>query len=386
MITIPNRAGVYKIVNLVTGDFYIGSAANLRTRKNHHFHKLKHNKHVNKFLQEDYNDKERYGPDAFQFEVILLCEPEECIALETQYIDELAPTYNQAPEAGSQKGFEHSDETKQLISERSTGIKKGTGKKAQKKLQELQEAIGAVDSGHTLASALVSTPNQPKRKMFDLNSMRNLAQYKDLTDEEWDVKSQEILLNLEPNADFEKLIEGKLKQFEEAYDLSDMKFNDLETLRALCQAVIFLEIYEQRSFLMAQQEITGESINLTSKLEEWKNNLRVSISKLQDDLKITRKTRKSEHSESVAEEIEKLQADAREFFEQKMAFLFCEGRNGDKDCDMLLSTTWFLYFEEDNQMSLHCKRCGHTTKLKSKDVLKSGARMSNKPNLLPEGL
>lgn len=383
-VTIPNKAGVYKIVNLKTGDFYVGSAANLRTRKNHHFHKLKHQKHVNKFLQEDYD---KYGPDAFQFEVVLYCEPDECLDLEQKYIDELSPTYNQAPSAGSQKGFEQTEETKRLISERSTGIAKGTGKKAMKKLQQLQEATNAVESGHEQVTGVVATPfsqQMPQRRVrpFDLRSMRNLKQYKDLTAEEWEEKSQELLFNLEPNDEFEKLIQEKLKSFEDAYDLSDMKFNDMETLRALCQAVIFLEIYEQRSFLFSRQEPTMELLTLMDKLEQWKTALRTSISKLQDDLKITRKTRKSEQSESVIEEIGKLKGKAMEFYKEKFAYIFCENEK----CNELLSTTWFLYLEEDNEMNLHCKRCNKYTKVNSKDILSKGIRMSNRPDLLPEGL
>ena len=45
------NSGVYKIVNIQNGDFYIGSSINLSLREKNHFNKLKHGKHVNTYLQ-----------------------------------------------------------------------------------------------------------------------------------------------------------------------------------------------------------------------------------------------------------------------------------------------------------------------------------------------
>ena len=39
------NSGVYKIVNIQNGDFYIGSSINLSLREKNHFNKLKHGKH-----------------------------------------------------------------------------------------------------------------------------------------------------------------------------------------------------------------------------------------------------------------------------------------------------------------------------------------------------
>ena len=45
-----NKSGIYKILNIVTGDFYIGSAICFRTRFNTHISKINSRKHHNKHL------------------------------------------------------------------------------------------------------------------------------------------------------------------------------------------------------------------------------------------------------------------------------------------------------------------------------------------------
>jgi group I intron endonuclease len=62
-----NRSGIYKIVNTVTGDCYVGSAVNIGDRKLKHFHQLRHNKHHSKYLQRSFNV---HGEAAFVFSII----------------------------------------------------------------------------------------------------------------------------------------------------------------------------------------------------------------------------------------------------------------------------------------------------------------------------
>ena len=60
-------SGIYKIANQVTGDFYIGSAIDLSSRKYNHWLSLKKQKHHNLYLQRAFN---KYGKDFFKFEII----------------------------------------------------------------------------------------------------------------------------------------------------------------------------------------------------------------------------------------------------------------------------------------------------------------------------
>lgn len=107
------HTGIYMIKNTRNGRFYIGSAIRFSHRWATHLRGLNANKHHSKFMQRDWN---KSGPDCFEFEVLIYCEPEMLIANEQRFIDELKPVYNSAPMAGSQLGFKMSDESKAKLS------------------------------------------------------------------------------------------------------------------------------------------------------------------------------------------------------------------------------------------------------------------------------
>src|SRR5258707_13712753 len=64
---IPTASGIYKITCTANKRIYIGSAVNLRQRRSEHFSGLQHSTHHNPILQNAWN---KYGPDAFTFEVL----------------------------------------------------------------------------------------------------------------------------------------------------------------------------------------------------------------------------------------------------------------------------------------------------------------------------
>jgi group I intron endonuclease len=77
-------SGIYKIINKINGDFYIGSSKNILRRKNEHIKKLNSNKHQNTILQRAWN---KYGEDNFIFEIVEECELEILFDTEQKYID-----------------------------------------------------------------------------------------------------------------------------------------------------------------------------------------------------------------------------------------------------------------------------------------------------------
>ena len=83
--------GVYKIVNTITGDFYIGSSKDVKQRWTVHKCQSVWNKYPNKQL---YKDMRKYGVDKFEFQVIEEVEPEYLKETEQQFIEKLHPTYN----------------------------------------------------------------------------------------------------------------------------------------------------------------------------------------------------------------------------------------------------------------------------------------------------
>lgn len=83
MEKILNSSGIYKIVCAKNNKIYIGSALNLNKRKREHFSCLKNNTHFNHYLQNCFN---KYGEEAFIFEVVLYCEQNELLIKEEEQI------------------------------------------------------------------------------------------------------------------------------------------------------------------------------------------------------------------------------------------------------------------------------------------------------------
>ena len=75
------KSGIYKIVNIVSNKYYIGSAKCFINRWKVHESHLRLDKHHNIKLQNSYNF---HGPDAFQFEILELCEYEKDIIVERE--------------------------------------------------------------------------------------------------------------------------------------------------------------------------------------------------------------------------------------------------------------------------------------------------------------
>lgn len=223
------------------------------------------------------------------------------------------------------------------------------------------------------------------------NQLRNLAQYKNMTDEEFkaamlkldeDWFQQELVVLADT---FEERVKKKMDEFREDYDLSDMKFNDKETLKILCKALITVEDYETILVRLRTASMfnLAKSVPLIKEFSKIISDTRRDISRLQDDLKISRKIRKSTKEESARADLARIKEQASKFYKKKMMYVFC------KKCNMLLSTIWFLYPEKENTLSVVCSRrytddegkvidtCGHVTTIASNRLLEK--RGTNHP-------
>jgi hypothetical protein len=222
------------------------------------------------------------------------------------------------------------------------------------------------------------------KKSGKYSRMRNLAQYRDLSDEEFDEVITKKSMGIEQSKGFEDRISRKLQEFENDYDLSDMKINDMDTLRALIQAQISLEDYEQHQYKLRSAGITDEMIYASEKLSKIMSDLRADISKFQQDLNITRKVRKSDKELSTIAYLSNLQAQAKKYYEQKMQYIFCP------KCNMLLGTIWCQYPHNDrNKVHLICGRvypdgskCGEKVTVSIDELVKN--RGTNKREVTPE--
>ena len=84
-------SGVYKITNTITGDFYIGSSKDVKSRWACHKCLSKWKEHPNNPL---YLDMKKYGTDRFEMQILEEVEPSSLKEKEQQFIEKLKPTYN----------------------------------------------------------------------------------------------------------------------------------------------------------------------------------------------------------------------------------------------------------------------------------------------------
>ena len=112
-------SGIYIIRNLISGKVYIGSAVDIKARWRSHCSTLSGRYHINTHLQRAWS---KNGPGAFEFKVLLYCEPVDLIHYEQTMIDDYRKEYgrdmlyNIRPLARSNLGLKHTSETKAKMS------------------------------------------------------------------------------------------------------------------------------------------------------------------------------------------------------------------------------------------------------------------------------
>ena len=226
-----------------------------------------------------------------------------------------------------------------------------------------------------------------KKRSQSKAQLRNLSQYRDMTDDDFESLWEERNTSTDSYAEFEEKIAKKIEEFGQDYDLDDLKINDKETLRALVKALISLEDYENRVYeIRAQEDITPVNINVIDRIQKIMSDLRKDVSNLQSDLNITRKIRKSDKESSVVSYITALKDQARLFYESKACYVFCP------KCNMLLATIWALYPDSDNTLHFECNRhldedknlCGHKFSVTTKQLYEN--KGTNSTSVMPEGI
>ena len=185
--------------------------------------------------------------------------------------------------------------------------------------------------------------------------IRNLVQYRDMTDEEFEEAWEEIVLEIEVSPEMlEARVKEKLDELAVDYDMEDMKINDMGQLRSLALAQLQLDDLEQTAWII-RQKTDSTSVQILEKINRILSGLRDDISKISADLQLTRKIRKQSKESSIIDAINDLRGKARKFYQERMLYVFCP------ECKMLLSTLWLNYSSEEyNKLQLKCKRCKHT--------------------------
>jgi len=194
------------------------------------------------------------------------------------------------------------------------------------------------------------------KRARSIAQLRNLPQYKGMTDEELEKVRHTIA-----HGNVKERIEKIIVSFEKDYDLIDMAANDLLSLQELAGVFVLLEDVEVKLRAELKKEHT-DWLTL-EKMNRVANQLRDDASKLQRDLGITRKGRQDSGSQSVVVFIEDLKKRAKHFLAERLFEVYCP------KCKMLLSKAWFLYPGGNNRMRLQCGKCHHKFSVISQDLL-----------------
>ena len=151
----------------------------------------------------------------------------------------------------------------------------------------------------------------------------------------------------------------------------------------MIKAMINLEELDRQAGLLTMKGVDQNNLNLLDKITSMASKLRNDISSMQDDLKITRKARKSGKEESVAEYINNLKKKAKEYHKSRSFYIFCP------KCNMLAGTVWLNDFNDPKAtIRLTCPRkdtegntCGEKIVVKFSDYKN---KKTNKEELLPD--
>ena len=179
------------------------------------------------------------------------------------------------------------------------------------------------------------------------NQLRNLKQYSDLTDDEFEAIFETIEDSGIDEEALEEDVAERLAGFDSDYDLSDMKVNDRVILRNLILSMIALEDLEKQSVKL-RKNLTDINILLFDRTSGVMSKLRHDISDMQNDLKLTRKIRKDSQEENFMTWLENTKEKAAKFYKRKHLYIFCP------KCKRLLYTVWMLYPDSKPTLKAVC--------------------------------
>ena len=134
-------SAVYKIVNEVTGDFYVGSSKDVKRRWTEHKNPSEWKRKSNNPM---YKDMQKYGVDKFRFQILCPVMPEYLKQVEQECIELLKPTYNNNNAKGwdverqkeTRKKYQQSEKGKETTKKYQQSEK---GKETRKKYQQSEK-------------------------------------------------------------------------------------------------------------------------------------------------------------------------------------------------------------------------------------------------------
>ena len=186
-----------------------------------------------------------------------------------------------------------------------------------------------------------------------LASLRNLPQYKGLSDKE--------ILEKTTHKTFEERVQARIDFLGEHYDLSDMKYNDLQSIRDW--AVLTERLQQEEEALRILKEQGEIAPNDALREEQRLSIVRRDIQNREESLNITRAKRRDKTEDNPRLLYEDIRSRAAKFYKERLTYLKCS------KCGLLLCNAWFLYPEVDNIIKLTCGKCGKETQFNSKEAV-----------------
>jgi hypothetical protein len=207
-----------------------------------------------------------------------------------------------------------------------------------------------------------------------IKQMRNLALFKDKTDEEiiaW-IKNREARQTVEgvekpvripkstskketaedQEAKYEEDFNSKLEYLKNEYGVDMNNSNDAEMLRTLVQQMIQKDIVNlQINKLQREDELDTRTL---VNLGVYQKGLVTTISDLQEKLGINRRQRKEKQVDSIPQFVELVRSRARDVWQRSTHPIRCES------CEIELSRYWLNFPEKTRAVNfeIECWKCG----------------------------
>jgi hypothetical protein len=210
-----------------------------------------------------------------------------------------------------------------------------------------------------------------------IKQMRNLALFRDKTDEEiieWIKKREERQRSEEAEApvktptprsssrtkktdqenddEYEALYNEKFAALQKEYGVDMNISNDAEMIRSLARHIIQSEIVN-RQIIRLQQEDELDTRTLKN-LGDYQKGLLITITDLQEKLGIGRRQRKEKQLDSVPQFVELVRSRAREVWERSTHSVKCA------NCEIELARYWLNFPDRAAvvQFEIECWKCG----------------------------
>ena len=166
--------GVYAIINVLTEIMYVGSSVEIENRwygSQGHFTLLLKGDHDNSYLQAAFN---KYGEEAFTFEILELTSEDNQFKREQHYIDLIGikNLYNINSQAG---GGRLDDETIEKIKRTMKGKNRGNQyAKGYNHTEETIEELRRASSGHSISTTTVKKIRESLKNFYETTEGREM--------------------------------------------------------------------------------------------------------------------------------------------------------------------------------------------------------------------